>query len=74
MPPPDGPMRLTDSPACLVTGEGDMSANLERLLKAAGQAARQEDLNKALQARAEQARKKLIEQQQKEGGAAAPQQ
>ena len=31
--------RLTDSPARLVTGEGDMSANLERLLKAAGQAA-----------------------------------
>ena len=31
--------RLTDSPACLVTGESDMSANLERLLKAAGQAA-----------------------------------
>jgi molecular chaperone HtpG len=31
--------RLTDSPACLVTGEGDMSANLERLLKAAGQSA-----------------------------------
>ncbi|MGO9446356.1 MAG: molecular chaperone HtpG [Thiobacillaceae bacterium] len=31
--------RLTESPACLVTGEGDMSANLERLLKAAGQAA-----------------------------------
>jgi molecular chaperone HtpG len=31
--------RLTDSPACLVTGETDMSANLERLLKAAGQAA-----------------------------------
>lgn len=31
--------RLTDSPACLVTGEGDMSANLERLLKSAGQAA-----------------------------------
>jgi molecular chaperone HtpG len=30
--------RLTDSPACLVTGEADMSANLERLLKAAGQA------------------------------------
>ena len=29
--------RLTDSPACLVTGENDMSANLERLLKAAGQ-------------------------------------
>jgi molecular chaperone HtpG len=31
--------RLTDSPACLVTGESDMSAHLERLLKAAGQAA-----------------------------------
>ena len=31
--------RLTDSPACLVAGEHDMSANLERLLKAAGQAA-----------------------------------
>jgi molecular chaperone HtpG len=31
--------RLTDSPACLVTGENDMSANLERLLKAAGQTA-----------------------------------
>ena len=31
--------RLTDSPACLVTGEQDMSANLERLLKAAGQEA-----------------------------------
>ncbi len=31
--------RLTDSPACLVTGEGDMSAHLERLLKAAGQPA-----------------------------------
>ena len=31
--------RLTDSPACLVTGEDDMSANLERLLKAAGQSA-----------------------------------
>ena len=29
--------RLTDSPACLVTGADDMSANLERLLKAAGQ-------------------------------------
>jgi len=29
--------RLTDSPACLVTGENEMSANLERLLKAAGQ-------------------------------------
>ncbi|MEW6133532.1 MAG: molecular chaperone HtpG [Pseudomonadota bacterium] len=31
--------RLTDSPACLVSGEGDMSANLARLLKAAGQSA-----------------------------------
>ncbi|MFM9911899.1 MAG: molecular chaperone HtpG [Methylophilaceae bacterium] len=29
--------RLTDSPACIVTGAHDMSANLERLLKAAGQ-------------------------------------
>ena len=29
--------RLTDSPSCLVTGEHDMSANLERLLKQAGQ-------------------------------------
>jgi molecular chaperone HtpG len=29
--------RLTDSPACIVTGEHDMSANLERLMKAAGQ-------------------------------------
>ncbi len=29
--------RLTDSPACIVTGEHDMSANLERLLKSAGQ-------------------------------------
>jgi len=29
--------RLTDSPACLVTGEHDMSANLERMLKQAGQ-------------------------------------
>ncbi len=29
--------RLTDSPACLVTGEHDMSANLERLLQQAGQ-------------------------------------
>jgi len=29
--------RLTDSPACLVVGEHDMSANLERLLKSAGQ-------------------------------------
>lgn len=31
--------RLTQSPACLVTGEHDISANLERLLKAAGQKA-----------------------------------
>ncbi|MCW3481509.1 molecular chaperone HtpG [Neisseriaceae bacterium JH1-16] len=30
--------RLTDSPACLVVGENEMSAHLERLLKAAGQA------------------------------------
>ncbi|BBP04703.1 chaperone protein HtpG [Sulfuriferula plumbiphila] len=29
--------RLTTSPACLVAGEYDMGANLERLLKAAGQ-------------------------------------
>ncbi|HZV99229.1 MAG TPA: molecular chaperone HtpG, partial [Methylophilaceae bacterium] len=29
--------RLTDSPACLVSGEHDLSGNLERLLKAAGQ-------------------------------------
>ncbi len=29
--------RLTSSPACLVTGENDMNANLERILKAAGQ-------------------------------------
>ncbi len=29
--------RLTDSPACLVTGEHDMSANLERILKSVGQ-------------------------------------
>jgi len=29
--------RLTDSAACLVTGEHEMSMNLERLLKAAGQ-------------------------------------
>lgn len=29
--------RLTSSPACLVAGEHDMSANLERLLKQAGQ-------------------------------------
>jgi invasion protein IalB len=33
---------------------------------------RQQDLNKALQTRAEEARKKLIQQQQKEGGGAAP--
>jgi len=31
--------RLTDSPACLVVGEGELSGNLERLLKAAGQKA-----------------------------------
>lgn len=31
--------RLTDSPACLVAGAFDMSGNLERLLKAAGQQA-----------------------------------
>jgi molecular chaperone HtpG len=31
--------RLTDSPACLVADEHDMSGNLARLLKAAGQAA-----------------------------------
>ncbi len=29
--------RLTESPACLVAGEHDLSGNLERLLKAAGQ-------------------------------------
>lgn len=29
--------RLTDSPACLVSGENELSGNLERLLKAAGQ-------------------------------------
>ena len=29
--------RLTDSPACLVTGQHDVSANLARILKAAGQ-------------------------------------
>jgi len=29
--------RLTDSPACLVVGEYDISGNLERILKAAGQ-------------------------------------
>ncbi|HVF65210.1 MAG TPA: molecular chaperone HtpG [Casimicrobiaceae bacterium] len=28
--------RLTDSPACLVVGEGDASAHLERILRAAG--------------------------------------
>ncbi len=31
--------RLTDSPACLVTDERDMSANLARILRAAGQKA-----------------------------------
>jgi len=31
--------RLTDSPACLVVGEGELSGNLERLLKTAGQKA-----------------------------------
>ena len=30
-------LRLTDSPACLVSGEHDLSGNLERILKAAGQ-------------------------------------
>ncbi len=29
--------RLTDSPACLVVGEREVSGNLERLLKTAGQ-------------------------------------
>ena len=29
--------RLTDSPACLVADAGDLSFNLERMLKAAGQ-------------------------------------
>ncbi|SCZ49960.1 molecular chaperone HtpG [Thiohalomonas denitrificans] len=29
--------RLTDSPACVVTGEDEMSANLERILKSVGQ-------------------------------------
>jgi len=29
--------RLTNSPACLVTEEGEMSANLERILKSVGQ-------------------------------------
>jgi molecular chaperone HtpG len=32
-------LRLTDSPACLVADEHDMSGNLARLLKAAGQKA-----------------------------------
>jgi len=31
--------RLTDSPACLVAGEHDVSGNLARILKAAGQKA-----------------------------------
>jgi molecular chaperone HtpG len=31
--------RLTDSAACLVVGEGELSGNLERLLHAAGQKA-----------------------------------
>ena len=31
--------RLTDSPACLVADENDMSGNLARMLKAAGQKA-----------------------------------
>ncbi|HEY0634843.1 MAG TPA: molecular chaperone HtpG [Gammaproteobacteria bacterium] len=31
--------RLTNSPACLVTGEHEMSANLERILKSVGQQA-----------------------------------
>jgi molecular chaperone HtpG len=31
--------RLTSSPACLVVGDNDISANLERMLKAAGQKA-----------------------------------
>ena len=30
-------LRLTDSPACLVAGQHDLGANLERLLKEAGQ-------------------------------------
>ena len=29
--------RLTDSPACLVVGDNDVSGNLARMLKAAGQ-------------------------------------
>jgi len=32
-------LRLTDSPACLVADENDMSGNLARILKAAGQSA-----------------------------------
>ena len=32
-------LRLTDSPACLVVGEGELSGNLERLLKTVGQKA-----------------------------------
>ena len=32
-------IRLTDSPACLVVGENELSGNLERMLKAAGQKA-----------------------------------
>ncbi|MEO8937389.1 MAG: molecular chaperone HtpG, partial [Burkholderiaceae bacterium] len=32
-------MRLTDSPSCLVADDGDMSGNLARMLKAAGQKA-----------------------------------
>ncbi|MAZ77955.1 MAG: molecular chaperone HtpG [Legionellaceae bacterium] len=31
--------RLTDSPACIVVGENDMSANLQRIMEAAGQQA-----------------------------------
>ena len=31
--------RLTDSPACLVVDEGDMSGHLARMLKQAGQSA-----------------------------------
>lgn len=31
--------RLTDSPACLVTGANDMSLNMERIMKEAGQSA-----------------------------------
>ncbi|MGN0917975.1 MAG: molecular chaperone HtpG, partial [Oxalobacter sp.] len=33
-------VRLTDSPCCLVADEKDMSSNLQRMLKAAGQAVR----------------------------------